>query len=548
MSPQYGDDRYREAVAAAEILPPSGANLAHYVCDRHAQIYPAAPALVLADPDAEKHVLTFRALEDLSRRFAAVLTTKGFVAGDRLAVLLGQGAEFPIAVIACWRIGVIAVPVPGVFAGAGLAHRIEHSGCRGAVADAAGLAALEALPETLARLEHLWSAGPAGSFWRDIGRAQPVCGLPAAGGETPALIIYTSGTTGRAKGVVHSHEGVIASMAGVRLIYGDIHHDDLAWAPVDWSWIAGLTGLLFAFLFYGQPVLALRAPQPFDPAAVVDILRREQVRCTLLTPTMLRLIQQSGAGTTLPLRSLMATGEPVGEELFRFCSETLGVTPAAAYGQTECAPIAFNHPRFMAPRPGALGLPTPGLEVQVVDALGNPVAPGEVGEITVRRRHPRVFGGYWDNPAATADRLRGEWMLTGDEARQDPDGMLWFVGRNDDVIKSSGYRIGPAEIEARLAEHPSVELVGVIGLAHATRGEEVSAVVTLKPGESPSLRLAEDLLAFGAARLERHERPRRVIFVDRMPLTVTGKLMRKTLRQQLTSRGQTADLVVRIDL
>lgn len=532
-----------EAAALERLLAgargPAGANIAEVVCDRHARRDPDSPA-VIALTAAGRRVITFGQLETLSRRFASVLAARDLRAGDRVAVCLGQGIEMPIAVLACWRLGLTPLPIPQVFSGEGLAHRLQHSGARALITDDAGLDRLEALPDAAAGLDVVWtvetpSRGARG-FWIDLEAAAPVSGGCAPGGQAPAFMMYTSGTTGKAKGVVHTHDGFAGGMPGVALIHGGLRDGDLAWSPAEWSWIAGFSGLVFAFLYFGRPVVAWAPPHPFDAEQVVRFLTEEGVRNSLLTPTMLRLIQQSGAGRGLRLRSLLATGEALGEDLFAYCQDELGVTACEAYGQTECAPITVNNPTFMPRRLGALGRAAPGLQIEIVDVLGQPVPDGEVGEIAVRRDHPSVFSGYWTDAAATHEKLRGDWMMTGDEARRDADGFLWFLGRNDDIIKSSGYRIGPSEIEACLARHPAVELVAVVGLPHATRGAEVTAAVQLKRGIAPDPALADDLLAFGAARLERHERPRRVVFVETLPLTVTGKLMRKALKQDLINR------------
>ena len=506
-------------------------NAVEIVCDRHARRRGDAIALV-HEQDGAQHSYSFARLRDLSQRFASVLLGCGIAAGDRVALLLGQGPEFPIALLACWRIGAVAVPIAPLFSGSGLAHRLSHSDARAVLTDAAGCQSIARVKAEIGE-PVIWCTGPAPadarSFWRDVDRAAPHCAPAPVGGSRPAYLMYTSGTTGKAKGVLHSHGGLLATLAGGASIHHDPQPDDIAWSPASWAWIAGFGGLLLYFLSVGRPVVAWDAPGPFDPERTYDFLARNRIRNSLLTPTMLRMLGRARA-PQLSLRTLLCTGEAIDAEVAGFCRDELGVVPCEAYGQTECAPISVSNAAIMPERLGSLGRPVRGLTLAILAASGEPAGAGERGEIAIGRRHPSIFREYWRDPVASASRFRGDWLMTGDEGWRDEQGFFWFVGRSDDVIKSSGYRIGPGEIESCLAGHPAVELAAAFGLPDRERGSQIAAAVTLRDGMSATRDLEAELVAFARERLERHECPRRVMFLDRMPLTGTGKVMRKEVR------------------
>ncbi|MDF2462135.1 MAG: acsA 1 [Ramlibacter sp.] len=521
---------------------PASGGLSIALCDRHAESAPDSLALMDEAPDGTVTTYSYAKLRELSTRFANALAARGVRRGDRVALFLGQTPEMPIALIAAWRLAAIAMPIASVFSGTGLLHRLAHSGAKGIVTDRTGYAKLQPLLDQLPPDMTIWltdgtEAGTA-NFWSDVAKGSTLSpGVPGQGRD-PAYIIYTSGTTGKAKGVVHSHGGWLGGVGGLAMIHTDLGTTgDVAWSPAEWTWIAGFSGILLSFLYAGTPLVSWKAPHPFDPDAVFAFMSRHKIRNTLLTPTMLRMMRQVRTPPPTVLRSLFCTGESLGKDMFEYLQSAFGLIPGEAYGQTECAPFTVHNAALMPARFGSLGLGVPGARLQIVNAAGEPVKCGEVGEIASHRSHPQTFLGYWGDEAATAAKLRGEWLLTGDEAWQDEEGYLWFVGRNDDIIKSSGYRIGPSDIEACFATHPAVDLVAVVGLPDEVRGEAVTAVVQLKPGVEPSETLSSELVEYGRTRLERHEYPRRIEFMAQLPLTVTGKVMRKAIKDGLWQRG-----------
>jgi acetyl-CoA synthetase len=351
------------------------------------------------------------------------------------------------------------------------------------------------------------------------------------GADDPAVIIYTSGTTGNPKGALHAHRVLLGHLPVVELSHDFFPQPgDLFWTPADWAWIGGLFDVLMPSWYHGVPVLAHRA-RKFDPAAALDLMARHRVRNTFLPPTALKLIRQSGlTHPGLALRSVASGGETLGASLLDWAEATLGCVPNEFYGQTECNVVACNDSRLFPVRPGSLGRPGPGHDVQIVDAAGSPLPAGEVGDIGVRRGDPVMFLRYWNNPAATAAKFAGEFLLTGDQGRQDADGYIWFVGRADNLITSAGYRIGPSEIEDCLAKHPAVAMAAVVGVPDPVRTELVKAWIVLRPGFDAADALAREIQDFVKTRLAAHEYPRRIAFVEALPMTATGKIIHKDLR------------------
>jgi acetyl-CoA synthetase len=308
---------------------------------------------------------------------------------------------------------------------------------------------------------------------------------------------------------------------------------DRFWTPADWAWIGGLIDVLFPSLHHGIPVLAYRAKK-FDPEEAFHLITKHGIRNVFMPPTALKLMRQVKEPRSrhdYRLRSLGSGGETLGEELLDWGKETVGLVINEFYGQTEVNLVVSNCAEVMEVRPGSMGKAVPGHVVEVVDAEGNILPPGVVGEVAVQRPDPVMFLEYWKNPTATEEKYIGDWCLTGDMARKDEDGYFWFVGRTDDIITSAGYRIGPAEIEDCLMKHPSVGMAAVIGRPDEVRTQVVKAFIVLKPGVTPSQALEEEIQSFVKVRLAAHEYPREIAFVRELPMTVTGKIVRKELRK-----------------
>ncbi|MGH2937187.1 MAG: AMP-binding protein [Solirubrobacterales bacterium] len=499
---------------------------------------PGSLALVEVGEDGSRREWTFGELSRLSNRLANALRGRGIVRGDCVAVMLSQRVETGLAHLALYKLGAIALPLSGLFGPKAIRHRLEDSGASMLIAEPRNLEAVAAAsadggdPELV-----LVDPGPveALDFWELLGSGSDA----AVGGPTdpddPALLIYTSGTTGPSKGALHAQRVLLGHLPGFELSHDFFPRPgDLLWTPADWAWIGGLMNGLMATWYHGRPVLAAVRSGRFDPEWAVDLMARNGVRNAFLPPTALKLLRRAGVDTSgLALRSAMSGGEPLDAELLAWGRGNLGVTINEMYGQTEANYVIGNCASSWEVRPGSMGRPYPGHDVAVLDPEGLPLPVGEVGEVGVRAGDPVLFLRYWKDADATRLKFTAsrDWLLTGDLAYRDPDGYLWFKSRTDDVINSAGYRIGPAEIETCLLEHPAVAMAAAIGIPDEVRGQAVKAFVVLTDGADGDDGLVEELKQTVRARLAAYVYPREIEIVPDLPLTPTGKVLRSELRR-----------------
>jgi len=525
---------------------PERYNIGVDICDKWAA-QSNRLALVYEDEDGREQRYTFRDLKQLSNRLANGLEAHGVVAGDRVGILLPQRPETAVSHIAIYKIGAVAVPLFTLFGTDALSYRLKNSAARAVITDAANLEKVLEIRSDLPDLSLIVATDgdrPEGvvGFRELTAQGSPEYAPADTGADDPALIIYTSGTTGPPKGALHAHRTLLGHLPGVEFPHNFFPREgDFFWTPADWAWIGGLIDVLFPSWHHGIPVLAHRA-RKFDPEQAFHLIAKYGVRNAFMPPTALKLMRQvpdPRSRHAFEMRSIGSGGETLGEELLDWGREVMGLTINEFYGQTECNLIVGCCAEIMNVRPGSMGRPIPGHTVAIVDEAGNPVSPGVIGEIAVKRPDPVMFLGYWQNPQATRDKFKADWLLTGDTARMDGDGYVWFNGRSDDVITSAGYRIGPAEIEDCLLKHPAVGLAAVVGSPDEVRTEIVKAFVVLKPGVDPGEGLKADIQNFVKQRLAAHEYPRAVEFVAELPMTATGKIMRRELRKrELGRRGR----------
>ncbi|WP_170381690.1 AMP-binding protein [Ruegeria atlantica] len=429
-------------------------------------------------------------------------------AGDRIGVLLSQSPWCAAAHLAIWKLGAISVPLFKLFKRDALASRVGDAGAQLVVTDAEGAALLGGLAHSLLVDQIMPSDSP----------------MPFVdtGPEDPAVLIYTSGTTGKPKGALHGHRVLTGHLPGVSISHNHLRDGDCLWTPADWAWIGGLFDVLMPGLALGIPVVAARL-EKFSPKACADVIARGEVRNVFFPPTALRMLK--AADQAIPgLRSVASGGEPLGAEMLAWGEQAFGLTINEFYGQTECNMVVSSCAEDFPVRPGCIGQPVPGHEVAVIDEDGNPT--DEEGDVAIRRGSASMLLEYWNRPEATAEKFRSDWLITGDRGVWEGD-YLRFVGRDDDVITSAGYRIGPAEIEDCLLTHPSVATVGVVGKPDPLRTEIVKAYVVLKPGTEAS---EQELQDWVKDRLARYSYPREVAFLEELPMTVTGKVIRKELK------------------
>jgi acetyl-CoA synthetase len=505
---------------------PADCSIALEACDRWAD-GTARPAIRHLHDDGRVATLSFDGLRDQSSRLANLLAAGGVGVGDRVGILLPQRPETAVAHIATYRLGAIAVPLFVLFGPDALRFRLADSGAVALITDAEGAARLDGLHDTLPALRTVLTIEALPAL---LARAAPQrAHLPRAP-DDPALIIYTSGTTGSPKGALHAHRVLRGHLPGVAMPHhGFPQPGDLIWTPADWAWIGGLLDVLLPGLFHGVAVFSHRF-QKFDPDAAYDLMARQGVRNVFMPPTALRMLAQTRPRVEPGLRTLASGGETLGAALLDFGQAVFGLPINEFYGQTECNLVVGNGAPLFPIRPGSMGRAVPGHRVGVIDGDGRGLPPGTAGDIAVLAPDPVMFLGYWNNSAATEAKFRGPWLVTGDTGRIDSDGHLHFAGRDDDVITSAGYRIGPGPIEDCLCRHQAVSMAAVVGVPDEVRTEIVKAFVVLKPGFVASDALAAELAGFVREKLAAHEYPRAISFVDALPTTATGKVMRRVLR------------------
>jgi acetyl-CoA synthetase len=484
---------YEQLYASFRRNIPARYNIAADVCDRHATD-PGKIALIGEGPDGKVWQMTFRDVQRKANKLANFLLSIGLVKGDRVMLLLGQNPWTAIGHVACWKAGLVSVPVSVLFAADAVAFRLGHVAARVVITGLANL------PTAVRAREQ--ATGAVRIFVID-GREPEAESLPDAiepardaftnvdtAADDPAFLNFTSGTTGNPKGALQAHRSMLGHLPGAEFcldFFPQPH--DLMWSPADWSWLAGLMDVLMPAWYHGVPVLTFRAAR-FDPEQAFAMIGRHRVRTALLVPTMLRLMRQVpdpvgrfGAN----LRAIYSGGEPVGKELLEWSAEVLKMPINEVFGQTECNLVLGSNASVMPIKPGSIGRAVPGHVAAIVDDAGQTLPPGATGHIAIRRPDPVMMLEYWHNAEATRDKYAGDWLITGDLGVCDEEGYFWFQGRADDVITSGGYRIGPAEIEDALVRHPAVVIAAAIGVPDPVRTESIKASAPTKPSKRLSM-------------------------------------------------------------
>ncbi|WP_416048092.1 acyl-CoA synthetase [Cupriavidus basilensis] len=537
-------------------------NLADACCGRWARD-PATMdriAVHTEHEDGRRASYSYAFIQAEADRLSRALRTLGVARGDRVGIVMPQRIETVIAHMAIYQLGAIAMPLSMLFGPEALAYRLQHSEACLAIADESSidnvLAARAECPAlttvigvgaAVGRAEHDWDALLAAEL--------PAFTAVVTKADEAAVLIYTSGTTGPPKGALIPHRALIGNLPGFVCSQNWFPQaDDVFWSPADWAWTGGLWDALMPTLYFGKTIVGYQGR--FSAQTAFELMARYRVTNTFLFPTALKQMMKTCPAPSehyqLHLRALMSAGEAVGETVFAWCREALGVVVNEMFGQTEINYIVGNctaqnndgQPGWPA-RPGSMGRPYPGHRIAVVDDEGRPCAVGEDGEVAVcstdvhGHPDPVFFLGYWRNEDATAgkylehDGLR--WCRTGDLARIDEDGYLWYQGRADDVFKSSGYRIGPSEIENCLLKHPAVSNCAVVPSPDPERGAVVKAFIVLVPSIERSAQadaaLVAELQQHVRGQLAPYEYPKAIEFIAQLPMTTTGKIQRRVLRE-----------------
>jgi len=520
---------------------PEAYNAAHDLVGKHDD--PDAPALHQAYPDGRRESYTFGELDRLSDRLAAALAERGVSRGDRVGVVLPQVPANPLTHLACWKLGAVSMPLSVLFGPDGLGYRLDDSGAVAAVVDRDTydtVAEVEAgCPDLETVLEVDWRGE---GHHGDATPFEPLLEADAGGferadtdPETPGIIMYTSGSTGQPKGVLHTQSVWLGHCPAFRMYFELDVSEAVCWTPADWAWIGALGDLLFPAWHYGRPVVGYPM-EGFDPETAFELMAEFDVTASFLPPTAIRMLMNADAGAyDLSLEAICSGGEPLTTEILSWAEAELdGVPVNEIYGQTESNLLVCNCREWFPAQAGSMGKPVPGHDVAIVDGeTGEPVPTGEVGEIAVvRGDDPVIFEEYWNRPEKTESVRIGDYHLTGDLGYVDEDGYFWFKSRDDDVIITSGYRVGPTEVEDAVLEHPDVEQAGVIGVPDETRGEIIKAFCQPVGGVSGDDDLRAEIREVVRERLAKHEYPREIEFVPELPTTTTGKIRRTDLRER----------------
>jgi len=526
-------------------------NIAYQAVQRHVDAGRGdAVAVRFLDRTAPRTELTYAELAADVARFAAVLAELGVGRGDRVCTLLPRSPQLFVTALGTLWNGSVYCPLFPAFGPGPVRQRLDLGHVRLLVTDrvsyerkiAEGRADLPDLSVVVV-LED--DAPPGTISWREaLARVdgRPLPDVADTTPEDPALLHFTSGTTGRPKGAVHVHEAVVAHHATARMVL-DLHDDDVFWCTADPGWVTGTSYGIIGPLTRGVTLVTDAAD--FDARRWYSVLEDERVTVFYTAPTALRMLMRSGAEMAHThdlshLRHVVSVGEPLNPEAVMWGTEAFGLPIHDTWWQTETGAIMISNVPGLPVRPGSMGRPVPGIEVAVLergddgralvrDGEVRPCGTDEVGELALRPGWPSMFRAYLDQPERYAAAFRGGWYCSGDLARVDADGYVWFVGRADDVIKSAGHLIGPFEVESTLMEHPAVSEVGVIGKPDPLAGEIVKAFVTLAPGVEPTDALQRELIVFGRHKLG-SVAPREIAFDPHLPHTRSGKVMRRLLK------------------
>jgi acetyl-CoA synthetase len=620
MTVSQGRDNHARMHAGFGWHVPHEFNIAHACCTRWASEPDAAQRVAIRahGAPAGADTLSYRALQDAADRLSHALVALGVRRGQRVAIVMPQRFETAIAYMAVLQMGAVAMPLSMLFGPDALEYRLRNSEATVAICDETSIGNLLAIRAHCPALRTLVGVGAAAlradlDWCSELARFGPGFPRIETKAEDGAVLIYTSGTTGPPKGALIPHRALIGNLPGFicsQNWFGFLPQatdlmtpspvrgrggvgagtmraalsgaagsaspslpaqktQSVFWSPADWAWTGGLMDALLPTLYFGRTIVGFNGR--FSPDVAFELMQEHGVTHTFLFPTalkaMMKAFPQPRKQFRLKLQAIMSAGEAVGDAVFAYCREQLGVVVNEMFGQTEINYIVGNcsmewssgtaaapaphgaHIGWPA-RPGSMGRPYPGHRVAVIDDEGNQCAPGVPGDVALHRfdvhgdPDPIFFLGYWRNEGATRAKFTGDWCRTGDLATCDADGYLWYQGRADDVFKAAGYRIGPSEIENCLVKHPAVINAAVVPKPDRERGAVVKAFVVLAPDylarRNPAYdaELVAQLQAHVKGKLAPYEYPKEIEFIDALPMTTTGKVQRRVLRLQEEERAK----------
>jgi acyl-coenzyme A synthetase/AMP-(fatty) acid ligase len=494
-------------------------------------------ALIWCDGSGSERSFTFSDIARRSSQVANWLTEQGIRKGERIVVMLPRIPEWQIVLVGCLKVGAVPIPCITMLTEKDVSYRVCHSGAVGAITTIAEAGKFEACGASFKARLAIGGSGAGWHDYKDVGVFATKFDVCELGAEEPAIIYYTSGSTGNPKGVCHASRSLFTWRVSAQY-WLSLTPQDVMWCTADTGWSKAGTSILFGPWSQGSTVLFYDGP--FEARQRFELIERYGVTVFCASATELRhLVREDLASFDLScLRLTVSAGESVNPEVIYEWQSQTGVELLDGYGQTETLMTVLNYPG-MPVRPGSMGRPLPGVEAGILCVDGSLGGAGDEGELLIRAPNPQLMLGYWEDPNLTGQVMHhangNNWFRTGDNVRQDDDGYLFYLGRTDDIITSSGYRIGPQEVENVLIEHPLVQESAVVGLPDPERGEIVAAFIVLTNTSLASDQLADDLQAHVKQMTAPYKYPRRVTFVDELPKTVSGKIQRNLLRQSVSS-------------
>lgn len=549
--PLLSEAHLRDMRTPLEWELPEQLNIGTLICGRWADIQPARTALLHVSDNLHETRWSYGQLDTASRQLATALKSCGIKPADRIALLLPQAPETIISHVASAYCKAITVPLFNLFGTDALAYRLNDSATSIVITDEEGFKKLAQIAPSCPALTTIITLGTHTAdtamykvedtplaihdFWELTHGHPPLDNVPATHRDEPAIMIYTSGTTGPPKGTLHAHRFLLGHLPNIEISHNGLPQaGDIAWTPADWAWIGGLMDLALPALFYGVPLVSHRM-RKFEPEKAFKLIAQYNIRNMFLPPTALKMMKQFADSTPLPkelsIRSIASGGEALPAAITRWAAAELGVFINEIYGQTECNLVICTNRPTQNCTDGFMGMAVAGHELAILDTDGNPLPANHIGQIAVKADHPVTFLNYWQQPEKTAEKFVGEWLLTGDLGLCNPEGQFKFVSRDDDIISSSGYRIGPTEIENCLLSHPMITNAAVIGLHDTLRGEIVSAILVPAREVMQKDDLEKELVHQVKETLSPHMVPRQIFWAEHLPMTTTGKIMRGALRK-----------------
>ncbi|EDX66863.1 acetate--CoA ligase [Bacillus cereus] len=514
-------------------------NMAYEAIDKHAKSDRKNKVALYYQDGSRKEKYTFKEMKDFSNKAGNVLKNYGDVEkGDRVFIFMPRSPELYFALLGAVKLGAIVGPLFEAFMEGAVRDRLEDSEAKVLITtpellERVPLNDLPALKTVFLVGDHVEEGGKTVAFNPLFEQASKELHIEWLGREDGLILHYTSGSTGKPKGVLHAQNAMVQHYQTAKWVL-DLKEDDVYWCTADPGWVTGTAYGIFAPWLVGASNVILGGR--FSPEAWYEALQDYGVTVWYSAPTAFRMLMGAGQGAIKKydlsqVRHVLSVGEPLNPEVIRWGMNAFGLRIHDTWWMTETGgQVICNYP-CMEIRPGSMGKPIPGVKAAIVDNEGNEVPPYTMGNLAIGKGWPAMMRGIWNNKQKYESYfMPGDWYVSGDSAYMDEDGYFWFQGRIDDVIMTSGERVGPFEVESKLIEHAAVAEAGVIGIPDPVRGEIIKAFIALRAGYEPSEELKEEIRQFVKKGLAAHAAPRQIEFRDKLPKTRSGKIMRRVLK------------------